>query len=402
MKIAVFSPLNPVKTGISDYTEEMLFELGKHFAIDLYIPSVYIPENKNVRRQFRVTPYDPSVFDPSQYDEILYHMGNNYEAHGYIRDALQRHAGIVVLHDYVLQGFYAERYAATGDFSEYSQLLVKYYAEKGEAIAENIARPMTLPIWESAEAFDYPLNEEILESAKAIIVHSNFIKEKVQAKTHKPVVKINSHGYDLKTSDRNSLREQMGIQEGGILISSIGFINKNKRFDVILSALEELGNPAVTFVIAGQDRGNLLNNYLDNRGLNIVVKGHLPIEELQDLLQASDICINLRYPTMGENSGSLLRMMGYGKPVLVTNFGSYADFPDHTVLKVNPDIDEKELIKRFVAALIEDEDFRLSLGREANQYIQEECSIERCVFQYASFIKEQAVQGPLEVKQKGD
>ena len=49
MKIALFSPLNPVKTGISDYTEEMLFEMKKHVDIDLVIDQGYEPQNEKIR-----------------------------------------------------------------------------------------------------------------------------------------------------------------------------------------------------------------------------------------------------------------------------------------------------------------------------------------------------------------
>jgi len=79
-------------------------------------------------------------------------------------------------------------------------------------------------------------------------------------------------------------------------------------------------------------------------------------------------------------------MMGYGKPVLVTNYGSYADFPDYCVLKINPDIDEEEMIKRFIANLAIDEDFRISIGKEASEYVKKECSIEKCAVKYAEFI----------------
>jgi len=400
MKIALFSPLNPIKTGISDYNEEMLFELRKHLDIDLFIQRGYEPVNEAVRAEFKIHPYVPETFDPSGYDELLYHMGNNYEAHGYIYEALKEHPGVVVLHDYVLQGFYAERYDANGDFEMYCRLQKKYYGERGESIANNIARPETLPIWESAAAVDYPLNEDVLESAKAVIVHSNFIKEKIQDGFHRPIVKINSHAYALKTFDRNRVRDQMGINKDSLLISSIGYINKNKRFDVILSALDELNNPAITYVIAGKDRGNLLKNYFGKKNLNIIVKGHLDLGDLEALVAASDICINLRYPTMGESSGALLRMMGYGKPVLVTNYGSYADFPDYSVLKIDPDIDEKEYIKRFVTTLIQEEDFCRSVGEEAARFVREECSIEKCALEYASFLKNQANQPPLEISQE--
>jgi glycosyltransferase involved in cell wall biosynthesis len=143
-------------------------------------------------------------------------------------------------------------------------------------------------------------------------------------------------------------------------------------------------------VIAGKDRGNLLKNYIEEKNLSIIVKGHLGLEELEALIDASDICINLRYPTMGESSGALLRMMGYGKPVLVTNFGSYADFPDYSVLKIDSDIDEKEHIKRFVKTLIEEEDFCRSVGEEARRYVREECSMKKCALEYVSFLKNQA------------
>jgi hypothetical protein len=155
MKIALFSPLNPVKTGISDYTEEMLFEMKKHVDIDLVINQGYEPQNEKIRAQFKILTYDSQSFDPSVYDEILYHMGNNYQAHGYIYDALKKFPGIVVLHDYVLQGFYAEKYDADRDFDAYLRIQKKYYREEGEKIAENLIRRTDFPIWERAAAFDY-------------------------------------------------------------------------------------------------------------------------------------------------------------------------------------------------------------------------------------------------------
>ncbi len=400
MKIALFSPLNPVKTGISDYNEELLLELSRHLDLDIYIQKGYIPTNENIRTRFKIIPYDSKSFDISQYDEILYHMGNNYEAHGYIYEALKEHPGVVVLHDYVLQGFYAERYDATGDFDMYCRLQKKYYGERGESIANNIARPETLPIWESAAAVDYPLNEDILESATAVIVHSDYVKDKIQGGFHKPLVKINPHRYKITIFDRNRVRDQMGIDKDSVLISSIGYINKNKRYDVILSALDELKNPEITYVIAGKDRGNLLKNYIEEKNLKIIVKGHLILEELKALIDVSDICINLRYPTMGESSGSLFRMMGYGKPVLVTNFGSYADFPDYSVLKIDPDLDEKELIKRFVKTLIQEKDFCRSVGEEAASYAREECTIEKCALEYVSFLKNQANKPLIEISKE--
>ena len=89
---------------------------------------------------------------------------------------------------------------------------------------------------------------------------------------------------------------------------------------------------------------------------------------------------------MGENSGSLLRMMSGAKPVLVSDTGSYRELPDTAVIKISCDVDEKEMIKRFVLALAADPDFRQSLGREAARYVRRECSIAGCARRYAEFI----------------
>ena len=43
--------------------------------------------------------------------------------------------------------------------------------------------------------------------------------------------------------------------------------------------------------------------------------------------RAVDACINLRYPAAGESSGIAVRMMGIGKPVLLTEGLESAPFP---------------------------------------------------------------------------
>ena len=47
-----------------------------------------------------------------------------------------------------------------------------------------------------------------------------------------------------------------------------------------------------------------------------------------------DACINLRYPLGGETSGIAIRLMGIGKPVLVTDGEEYARFPEDACLRI--------------------------------------------------------------------
>lgn len=394
MKIAVFSPLHPIRSGISDYTELMLPSLQKHFEIDLYFDPRYGPTNPLLCSDFQLFPFDPASFEPSNYEAIVYHMGNYYPAHHFVYDALKKFPGIVVLHDFVLQGFYARRYEVEGHYREYEGLEAKYYGEKGRQIAQTVAERITIPVWETEEALEFPLNEEILELATAVIVHSDFVKKRIQEKATKPVGKINQYAPHLRSFVREVARSEWGVGNEHILISSCGFVNKNKRYDLIVSAIEELNDPRVAYVIAGEDRGGLLKNGLEDARSRIQVQGYLSPEKMDSLIAASDLCINLRYPTMGESSASLLRQMTYGKATLVTNCGSYMEFPDYSVLKIDPDIDERAMVRRVLAALIEDRDFRQSIGREAAEFVQKECHLDKCAREYAAFIQAHSRSSP--------
>jgi glycosyltransferase involved in cell wall biosynthesis len=386
MKIALFSPLHPLKSGISDYTEEMLPLLGKHFEIDLYVDPKHIPTNSSLRSLFGVFPFQPDSFSAAEYDAVVYHMGNYYPAHRFVYDALRKNPGIVVLHDYVLQGFYARRAEVEKNFGEYRALLKTHYGKAGEEIADSVARRVQPPIWENEEALDFPLNEEILELATGLIVHSAFVKKRLQTKTAKPIIKIPHHGHVLKTFDREAERTSWGLRPDEILVSSLGFVNRNRRYELVIAALGELADSRLSYFIAGEDRGKLLRDLIAGSNVRVSVQSFLPLEKLESLIIASDICVNLRYPTMGESSGSLLRQMGYARPTLISKCGSYAEIPDWAAVKIEPEIDEPALLKAYLSALIDDPDLRQSLGREAAFYVRTECDIEKCVQSYADFI----------------
>jgi glycosyltransferase involved in cell wall biosynthesis len=386
MKIALFTPLNPVRSGIADYNEEMLPELGKYAEIDLYIDGGYTPSNRLISDRFPIRVFNADDFCPQNYDAIVYHMGNNYSAHKYIYEAMKIFPGIVVLHDYVFQGFYAEMLRANRSHTEYLDLLQRFYPRHGARLAQRIIDKLPHPIWESELALEFPLNEEIIGLAKALIVHSEFVKNRIQ-QTHSLLIsKIPLHGNSRKPFNRLETRKELGFNETDLVLISTGFVTKNKRYESIIPALNELAIPSLKYVIVGQDEANYLKILSQGKSLSIIRKGFIALAELEKYLAAADICLNLRYPTMGENSASLLRMMSWAKPVLVSDTGSYRELPDDAAIKVSCDVDEKEMIKRFLLALAGDADFRQSLGQEAARYAAQECSIAGCARQYAEFI----------------
>src|SRR5262245_60155970 len=102
MRIAFFSPLNPIQSGISDYSEELLPFLARGATVEIYIDK-YKPGNAAITRQFGVRPASefPAAHQATPYDSLVYQMGNS-PAHAYMYELLARYPGVVVLHEFVL------------------------------------------------------------------------------------------------------------------------------------------------------------------------------------------------------------------------------------------------------------------------------------------------------------
>ena len=59
----------------------------------------------------------------------------------------------------------------------------------------------------------------------------------------------------------------------------------------------------------------------------VVVTGFIDYDDFQAAIAACDLCINLRYPTAGETSASLLRVLACGRPAVVSDYAQFAELP---------------------------------------------------------------------------
>ena len=115
--------------------------------------------------------------------------------------------------------------------------------------------------------------------------------------------------------------------------------------------------------------------------------GFTPIEDFNGYMAACDIVLNLRYPTVGESSGTLLRALGMGKAVVVSDVGSFREYPDEICLKAPVDASEEDHLFEYLNLLVSRPEVARALGARARAWVERECNWESVARRYVDFLE---------------
>src|SRR5687768_2437022 len=92
MKLAVLTPLPPVRSGIAHYNSILLPELAKKHQITVVV------DQEKFAAPAGCTVIQIGEFDPAFFDQVIYHLGNN-PFHEFVYVEAMQTPGLVVLHD---------------------------------------------------------------------------------------------------------------------------------------------------------------------------------------------------------------------------------------------------------------------------------------------------------------
>jgi glycosyltransferase involved in cell wall biosynthesis/SAM-dependent methyltransferase len=367
MRVAFFSPMPPARSGIADYSAALVEPLGRLVELEVFDCA-------------------PAGYNASRFDIALYQIGNNPH-HEFVYETALRHPGMIVLHEANLHYLLADLTIRRGDWDAYIRE-VEYNAGP-EALAY-AARVRALEVGPDYEGI--PMTRRILESARGVIVHSSAVEEHVRSAGFRgPVARI-PHGAWLPEADRWAYRERLGIDETTPLIGIFGFLKPYKRIAESLRAFRRLlrVEPRAKMILAGEPHPDFpVESVIRTLGLegSVRVLGFVDIADFTGYMAASDIVLNLRYPTVGESSGSLLRAFGLGKPVLVSDVGAFRDLADDTCFKVRAGSSEEDEIFEYLNQLVSRPELARALGARARDWAERECSWDRVAEQYAGFLE---------------
>jgi glycosyltransferase involved in cell wall biosynthesis len=388
-RIAYLSPLNPAPSGISDYSEELLPYLGQYAEITLYVDAGLKPSNPDLLRHMELRPISRLERDQRRrpYDAILYHMGNS-PVHAGIWRAMQRVPGVLVLHEFVLHHFMLN-YAATAvrDVETYRAEAARRYGAEGERVANLMLHGRF-----TAAAFELPFCEPVLDAAVGLIAHSRYVLDRAAAlrpglpAAHVPM------GVPLPPPiARDDARARRGLPADAPILASFGHINPYKRLEAVFRGLRDLREryPALRYLLVGSVSPNYdVRAVVARAGLEqtVTITGYVDRAAFEDYVAAADICVNLRHPTAGETSASLLRLLGAGRPTLVTATGSFAELPSGVAAQVDADAGEGELIAAYCRLLLDRPELAAELGARARDYVAREHTLDAAAAGYMRFL----------------
>jgi glycosyltransferase involved in cell wall biosynthesis/SAM-dependent methyltransferase len=366
MRVAFFSPLPPSRSGIADYSEALVDSLRRVAEVEVFSRA-------------------GQAFHPERFDIAVYQVGNNV-FHDFVYETALRHPGVVVMHESNLHHLLTELTIKRGDWDAYVAECEYNGGAAALAFAERVRKLEVGPDYEGV-----PMTRRLLASARGVIVHSAFVRDEMRAQGfHGPLATI-PHGAWIPSADRNGYRYKLGLDETAPLIGIFGFLKPYKRIAESLRAFRRLVRlvPNARMILVGEPHPEFpVEALICSLGLsaNVRLLGFTPIEEFVGYLGACDIVLNLRWPTVGESSGTLLRSLGLGKAVLVSEVGSFQEFPDDVCLKVPVGPGEEDLIFEYLNLLVSRPDVAQALGARAKDWVARECNWDLVAERYVGFL----------------
>ena len=398
MKIAWFSPLPPEHTDIANFTQRLVRDLERSFETTLFTetPTGFREPASGAAYPAELGGIAPALLPRlNALDLPIYHLGNNPVFFSHTWFLSQRKPGLVVLHDLKLhhffEGIYRER---LGDQAAYLRWMRRYYGHLGYEAG--------LAYWRQEISIDFmaehfPMTEWAIQGALGVVVHTAHAHEIVRTLTDAPVVLAPlpyAPQVSPSTTTTNHAANPAPFSPANrVRLVIFGYLNVNRRvvkFLTALAAMPERESFDVNILGTVFHRADV-EAAIDTLSLRERVKlhGYVAEKALENALEHADLAINLRYPTMGEASGSQLRLWDHALPSLVTETEGYADLPADAVFFVRPEHEALDIQMHLRRLLTQPAVFRAA-GQRGRQLLAEQHSPAAYVERIAGFCAEAA------------
>lgn len=374
LKINWFSPLPPQASGIAqNFCRQVLPALTVRHETILWTDQDSVsPQVERLARVAHFDPANPPWRALNEADICIYHLGNHGGFHGGIWRISRQHAGIVVLHDLCLHDFFNVVFLrGLKKPDEYLAALERWYGAEGRRAGEAF---QTGGISAENMGRRFPLTREAAHGALGIVTHSPHTLAELNEKLVCPVAGLD-HPFAPAAESvyRAWLAARNRTPGPPYRLVVFGYLSTNRRLESLLEALSRMPE-------RGQFHLHICGELWDETHIRAEIErlkleplvslhGFLPDAQVEEQLSAAHLAINLRFPSMGEASGSQLQFFNYGLPTLVTRTGWYRTLPEDTVRFVRPDHEIDDIQTQLRALLADPAAFR-GMGECGRQLVK--------------------------------
>jgi glycosyltransferase involved in cell wall biosynthesis len=394
-KLAYISPLPPERSGISDYSAELLPALGRHYDIDVVVrQDVTDPQ---IADAFPIRTVEWFRNHADHYDRVLYHFGNS-PFHQHMFELLEQVPGTIVLHDFFLSSVvtYLECYGLVPN-----AWTAELYTSHGyEAVWQRFHSSDSQTLWGNSKVgWRYPCNLSVLQRAQGVIVHSKYSLRLAEewyggsVRTNCAVIPFVRH----KGVTRNKIaaRQALGFSASDFLVCAFGQLGQVKLNQRLLQAWLNSGlardrNCYLLFVGENQndDYGQELLATIGRVSPegNIRITGWVDTGAFHQYLAAGDIAVQLRTLSRGETSAAVFDCMNHGLATIVNAHATMAELDGDAVWKLPDEFTDAQLVEAL-ETLWKDAELRRRLGGRGQEIIADKHNPLRCAALYHEAIE---------------
>ncbi|WP_199100151.1 glycosyltransferase [Dyella sp. ASV21] len=387
-RLAFVSPLPPERSGIADYSAELLPSLQRYYDIEVIVAQRDVSDPW-ITSNYPVRTVAWFVEHANEFDRILYHFGNSaFHLHQF--ELMRQHPGTVVLHDSFIGALSRWRAAHAGSDQPYLQRL--YHSHGYPALVEDQEKGREWSVQH------YPSSWEVLEHAAGVLVHSRYAIDQVErfygTRCAQELRRI-PFPKRRRASSRDASRRALGIAPGDFVVCSFGMVAPTKLNGRILSAWlasSLCADATCHLVFVGENHGaeygaDLLAAMRASEARDrIRITGFVDEAQYHAWLESADLAIQLRTESRGETSAAVFDCMAQGLPIIVNAHATFAELDKEAVLMLPDQFGDNELIEAM-EILLAQPDRRQAMSARARHLINTEHHPSSVSAQYADAIE---------------
>jgi glycosyltransferase involved in cell wall biosynthesis len=379
MRIAWFSPLPPVRSGIADANARLLPRLEHEFSIDRYDE----PRAHDFVWHNRRAPYDL----------VVYQLGNA-SCHDFIWAYLARFPGLVVVHDPTLHHARARLLLGRRRFDDYRREFQFDHPDANRDVVEYAVEGLGGPIY-----YFWSMLPAVMKTARLVAVHNERVAADLREEFPQTPVEAIHLGIDaMQTSvaSRAAVRAALGYRDEAIVFAAFGKLTSEKRIAPIVRACAALAGEDVNarlLLVGDASAYPSLSDELAGAGIadRAHVTGFVGDEAVAGYLAAADVCLCLRWPTARETSASWLQCLSASRPTVISDLAHTVDVPENVAIRIDL-LNEDVALPSAMHRLATDARLRGDLAQAGYAYWAAHHTMEVMANDYRRIIRQAAAQ----------